>query len=409
MPNNINHISEIYNSGAGSVIMTHGLTKTFRAKIKPEGLASSFKALIKPEWRTVEAVRGVDLDVGRGELVAFIGPNGAGKSTFIKMLCGILHPTDGDISVLGLSPQRERRRLAMKIGAVFGQKSQLWLHLPAADSFTLLAAIYEINDSERKRRIGELTELFGLAEFLYTPVRKLSLGQRVRCEIAASLLHDPDILFLDEPTIGLDVVVKQAIRELIIRRNRERGVTVFLTSHDPADIEQLCRRAVVIDHGSIVLDQPVEKMRSEYLAKKLIDVTFSIPQEMPELAGVTKITVMKADGAGRIGADAGRNEAGAGRNVGVDGRNDGVDGRNDGVAGRNDDVAGRNENDAVIKADGADRSARALRWTLNVDTATQPIGEVMNRLSAMGNVSDVTINNPPMEEIIAAIFESRGT
>ena len=336
----------IFNSS--SVISTRELSKTFRAKVKSEGLSASFRALIKPEWRTVDAVRGIDLDVVRGEIVAFIGPNGAGKSTFIKMLCGILYPSSGDISVLGISPQRERRRLAMKIGAVFGQKSQLWLHLPAADSFTLLAAIYEISDGERKRRIGELTELFGLAEFLHTPVRKLSLGQRVRCEVAASLLHEPEILFLDEPTIGLDVVVKQAIRELIVSRNRERGTTVFLTSHDPADIEQLCRRAVVIDRGAIVLDQPVDKMRSEYLGKKLVDVTFGVPQALPELEGVT--TAIR-------------------------------DGSADGI--------------------------RSLRWTLSVDTETHPIGDIMHRLSALGNVLDITINNPPMEEIIAAIFENQ--
>jgi ABC-2 type transport system ATP-binding protein len=349
------------------VINTKGLTKTFRAKTKSEGLAASFKALVKPEWRTVEAVRGIDLNVGRGEIIAFIGPNGAGKSTFIKMLCGILHPTDGEISVLGISPQRERRRLAMKIGAVFGQKSQLWLHLPAADSFTLLAAIYEISDGERKRRVGELTELFDLGEFIHTPVRKLSLGQRVRCEVAASLLHNPEILFLDEPTIGLDVVVKHAIRELIVKRNREQGTTVFLTSHDPGDIEQLCRRAAVIDHGVILLDQSVEKMRADYLGKKLIDVTFGIAQTLPELTGVT---VMSRDGI--------------------------------------------NVEKAVSPgciADGAHGGSPpgALRWTLSVDTAARPIGEVMNRLSALGNVLDITINDPPMEEIITAIFEHRQT
>jgi ABC-2 type transport system ATP-binding protein len=255
------------------------------------------------------------------------------------MLCGILHPTDGEITVLGLSPVRERRRLSMRIGTVFGQKSQLWLHLPVVDSFTLLAAIYEIDDREKKRRVEELSELFELKDFLHTPVRKLSLGQRIRCEVAASLLHEPELLFLDEPTIGLDVVIKQAIRELILRRNRERGTTVFLTSHDPADIEHLCRRAVVIDRGSVVLDSPVEKLKSEYLGKKLIDVTFSAPQALPTLEGVSSAT-----------------EAGG------------------------------------------------LKATLKVDTGIRPIGEVMERLSLMGAVTDITISNPPMEDIIAAIF-----
>ncbi len=321
-------------------IETKNLCKTYRARVKAEGLSASFRALVKPEWREIQAVRGVSLQVEEGEIMAFIGPNGAGKSTFIKMLCGILYPSAGEISVLGLSPARDRRKLSMRIGTVFGQKSQLWLHLPALDSFTLLAAIYEIDDAERKRRVAELSELFDLGDFLHTPVRKLSLGQRIRCEIAASLLHNPEMLFLDEPTIGLDVVVKQAIRELIARRNRENGTTVFLTSHDPADIEQLCRRAVVIDHGGIVLDSPVETLRSDYLGRKLIDVRFGTPQELPELGGVTVVT-----------------ERGG------------------------------------------------LHGTLTVDTGIRPIGDVMERLSVMGNVLDITISNPPMEDIIAAIFQ----
>jgi ABC-2 type transport system ATP-binding protein len=175
-----------------------------------------------------------------------------------------------------MSPVKERRRLAMRIGTVFGQKSQLWLHLPALDSFTLLAAIYEISDAERRRRVDELSELFELGEFLRTPVRKLSLGQRIRCEVAASLLHDPELLFLDEPTIGLDVVVKQAIRELILRRNKESGTTVFLTSHDPTDIEQLCRRAVVIDNGRLVLDSPVDALKRDYPGENMEDVIAAI-------------------------------------------------------------------------------------------------------------------------------------
>jgi ABC-2 type transport system ATP-binding protein len=323
-----------------NAIETNQLSKKYRTRVKAEGVKASMRALIKPDWREIDAVRGVTLAVERGELVAFIGPNGAGKSTFIKMLCGILQPSGGALSVLGLSPVTERRKLAMRIGTVFGQKSQLWLHLPALDSFTLLAAIYEIDDKEKKRRVAELSELFGLSEFLQTPVRKLSLGQRIRCEVAASLLHNPEMLFLDEPTIGLDVVVKQAIRELILRRNKEHGTTVFLTSHDPSDIEQLCSRAVVIDHGTVVLDSPVEKLRSDYLGKKLIEVRFSVPQQLPALDGV----LIETDSGG-------------------------------------------------------------LKSTLTVDTGIRPIGDVMERLSILGNVLDITISNPPMEDIIAAIFQ----
>jgi len=324
------------------VIETRGLRKIYRPRVKAEGLSASFRALVKPTYRGIEAVRDVSLSVDRGEIMAFIGPNGAGKSTFIKMLCGILHPTDGALSVLNMSPMKQRQKLAMHIGTVFGQKSQLWMHLPALDSFTLLAAIYEIGDAERKRRVAELSELFELDEFLQTPVRKLSLGQRVRCEVAASLLHNPELLFLDEPTIGLDVVVKQKIRELILRRNRERGTTVFLTSHDPSDIEQLCRRAVVIDHGSLILDTPVEKLRSDYLGEKQVEVSFSTPQAIPEFAGVEEV-------------------AGSG----------------------------------------------GLKATLTVDTGVCPIADVMEKLSALGNVLDITISNPPMEDIIASIFGSK--
>lgn len=321
-------------------IETHDLNKTYRTRVKAEGLAAGFRALVKPTWKEIEAVRGVSLEVERGEIMAFIGPNGAGKSTVIKMLCGILHPSGGGLSVLGMSPEKERRKLAMRIGTVFGQKSQLWLHLPALDSFTLLAAIYEIDEAEKKRRVAELSELFELYDFLETPVRKLSLGQRVRCEVAASLLHNPELLFLDEPTIGLDVVVKQAIRELIVRRNKEKGTTVFLTSHDPADIEHLCRRAVVIDHGTVVMDSLVEKLRSEYLGKKLVEASFERSQVLPELPGVTA------------------------------------------------EISG-------------------LKAVLTVDTAVCPIGDVMETLSSTGNVIDITISNPPMEEIIAAIFQKQ--
>ena len=260
-------------------IQAKNLEKTYRTKVKPEGLKASFQSLVKPMRKDVHAVKSINLEVEQGDIVAFIGPNGAGKSTFIKMLCGILYPTSGNVTVLGMSPHKERRKLAMRIGTVFGQRSQLWLHLPAVDSFTLLSAIYEINEKECKKRVEELSELFGLNEFLYTPVRKLSLGQRVRCEVAASLLHNPEMLFLDEPTIGLDVVVKQVIRDLIIRRNKEKGTTIFLTSHDPADIEYLCNRAVFINHGTIVLDSPVEKLRNDNTDKRFEEIMSTIFQQ----------------------------------------------------------------------------------------------------------------------------------
>lgn len=326
-----------------NIIKTEQLTKIYQMRVKEEGLKASIRGLIKPEWHEVEAVKQISLEVEKGEIIAFIGPNGAGKSTYIKMLCGILHPTAGDVSVLGLSPTKDRKKLTMQIGTVFGQKSQLWMHLPVLDSFKLLSAIYEISNSEYKKRVDELTELFGLSGLLKTPVRKLSLGQRVRCEVAASLLHEPELLFLDEPTIGLDVVVKQAIRELILHRNKERGTTVFLTSHDPADIEHLCQRAVVIDNGSLVLDSSIEKLRRDYLGKKLIELNFTKPQVVPLMEGV--------------------------------------------------EILSQEDN---------------VKYTLEVDTKLRPIGEVMTSLSGLGNVMDITINNPPMEDIIAAMYKERG-
>ena len=251
-----------------SVITVSGLTKQFRAKVKQPGLSGSLRSLLRPEYRTVAAVQGISFAVERGEILGFIGPNGAGKSTTIKMLTGILHPTAGTIRVLDFDPHRDRVRLAFHIGSVFGQKSQLWFHLPPADSFTLLAGIYEIPAAEYKKRLASLVDLFELGDLLTIPVRRLSLGQRVRCEIAASLLHRPEIIFLDEPTIGLDVVVKQRIRDLIVRLNREERTTIFLTSHDAGDIEQLCHRVMIINHGALVLDEPIKHLKYQYLNKK---------------------------------------------------------------------------------------------------------------------------------------------
>ncbi len=324
----------------GEAIRVEGLCKNYRTRVKAEGLKAGMKALFAPEYREVGAVKGIDFQVQRGEMLAFIGPNGAGKSTTIKMLTGILHPTAGTMAVLGYDPVRERRELCAHIGTVFGQRSQLWLHLPPVDSFAMLGAIYGIEDDERRRRVDVLAQRFELGEFLHTPVRKLSLGQRVRCEIAASLLYEPEILFLDEPTIGLDVVVKQAIRELILEWNREKGITVFLTSHDPGDVEHICRRAMVIDHGQVVLDQSVEHLKGTYLNRKVITMKFFEPRIIPEMDGVK---------------------------VDIDG-------------------------------------AQAV---LTVDTRVRPIGEVMQAVTSAGGVADITVNDPPMEEIITTIFRSR--
>ena len=260
-----------------TVIQVDHLSKTFVTKEKQPGLRGSVRALFRPIRRETQAVKDITFSVEGGERVAFIGPNGAGKSTTIKMLVGILYPTSGQAQVLGKTPWRKRQRLAYEIGAVFGQKSQLWYHLPPQDSFDLLARIYELDRSAYRQRLDYLVELFEIGDHLPVPVRKLSLGERMRCEIAASLLHRPRILLLDEPTIGLDVVVKQRIRDLILDLNQQEGVTIFLTSHDAGDVEVLCKRAMVINHGEIIYDGRVSTLKRDYMHTKTISLKLGEP------------------------------------------------------------------------------------------------------------------------------------
>ena len=267
-------------------IHIQGLTKTFVTREKQPGLQGSVRALFRPIRRETHAVKGITFAVEPGERVAFIGPNGAGKSTTIKMLVGILHPTAGQAQVLGRTPWRERQQLAYQIGAVFGQKSQLWYHLPPADSFDLLARIYGLDRAAFHRRLSYLSELFEIDAYMQVPVRKLSLGERMRCEIAASLLHNPRILFLDEPTIGLDVVVKQRIRDLILELNREEGVTIFLTSHDAGDVEILCKRAMVINHGEVIYDGQVSTLKRDYMHTKTVSLKLGEPWQGFDIPGV---------------------------------------------------------------------------------------------------------------------------
>jgi ABC-2 type transport system ATP-binding protein len=254
------------------VIDVRNLAKRFSSVKRGKGMAAWAKSLVRPEVTYVDAVKGIDLEIERGELLAFIGPNGAGKSTTIKLITGILFPDAGEISVLGMNPHKYRKKLCYRIGTVFGQKSQLWFHLPARDSFELLGAIYDIDSATVRRRVDELTDLLDLGDYLDQPVRKLSLGQRIRCEIAASLIHEPELLFLDEPSIGLDVVVKQKIRALIKRINDEKDVTIFLTSHDAGDIEKICRRAIVINEGTLVWDGSIKEMKYGLLNKRIVDL-----------------------------------------------------------------------------------------------------------------------------------------
>lgn len=276
-------------AGNSTAIAVKDLRKVFRTKIKKEGFTESVRSLIRPEYREIEAVHNINLEVPKGELIAFLGPNGAGKSTTIKMLTGILHATSGTMSVLGLDPGKQRKSLSYRIGSVFGQKSQLWFHLPPMDSFRLLGAIYEMDGKLLDRRISEIIDLFEIGELMDIPVRKLSLGQRMRCEFAASILHKPEIIFLDEPTIGLDVLVKQKIRELITRLNKEEKTTIFLTSHDIGDVEHLCSRAVIINHGKIVIDSSVKALKYGYMKRKIIDVKFAAISDHSMLDGLNII------------------------------------------------------------------------------------------------------------------------
>ncbi len=324
-----------------TAIETRSLRKTFRVARRPEGSMARLRSLFRPQITEVAAVHGVDLTVERGQALAFIGPNGAGKSTTIKMLTGILHPTAGEARVLGLVPWVHRQKLAFRIGSVFGQRSQLWLHLPPVDTFNLLARIYELDDAAYRTRRAELVELFELGDLLQVPVRKLSLGQRMRCEIAAALLHRPEVIFLDEPTVGLDPVAKAGIRHLIRQANREEGVTVFLTSHDAGDIEHLCKRVVIINHGAVVLDDAVSAMRRRYLGRKVVDLRLDEAWDGLELAGVT---VVKAKGYG-------------------------------------------------VK--------------LAVDTACTAIDQVVAAILQRYHVQDITIEDPPLEEIIAGIYRTQ--
>lgn len=323
-------------------VVTQNLTKVYRSRIKQPGLKASLKAFYKPEYREVTAVSGINLTVKQGERLAFIGPNGAGKSTTIKMLTGILSPTAGSIEVLGLSPLKQRKELAKRIGTVFGQKSQLWFHLPPADSFELLGAIYDLDRATLTQRTKDLRDRFDLNDFFTTPVRKLSLGQRIRCEVAASLLHEPEMLFLDEPTIGLDVVVKKELRERILEMNREKGTTIFLTSHDAGDIENVCERAVVIDGGGIVLDESVDSLRTNHLTGKKLTIRYlsDLVLTRPDWAETCEIT--------------------------------------------RDSIA------------------------VSINNQRIPVEEALHRLSSLGPVQDIRVEDPTMEQIITSIFSKGG-
>lgn len=247
------------------------------------------KGFFNPDKKEVRAVDGVSLTVRRGEAVAFIGPNGAGKSTTIKMLSGILQPTSGHVRVLDYEPLRQRRELAMRIGTVFGQRSQLVFNLPLTDSFMLTAHMYRVPEKAAQERIEQLIQQFDLRDFVDQPVRKLSLGQRMRAEVANALIHNPDIIFLDEPTIGLDIVAKRSLRETIKKVNEEQGTTVFLTSHDVGDIEEVCQRTMIVNHGKIMLDAKTADLKKNYLKSKKVSVVPADGLQAYTISGVPSV------------------------------------------------------------------------------------------------------------------------
>jgi ABC-2 type transport system ATP-binding protein len=318
------------------------LRKTFQTKRKAAGLGGSVRALFKPQYSAVEAVRGISFQMEAGELLGFIGPNGAGKSTTIKMLTGILYPTGGQARVLGFVPWQERQKLAYHIGTVFGQRPQLWYHLPAIDTFTLFGKIYELDDRQTKKRIDQLAETFEIRDLLETPVRKLSLGQRMRCEVAASLLHHPKLILLDEPSIGLDVVAKQRIRDAIREMARHENVGVLLTSHDAGDLEALCRRVIIINHGQIVYEDKVSNLKRKFLTSKLVEVRYA--QEVPADFSVEGVEILKV---GHYGVK------------------------------------------------------------LRFDTRQTPVDRVLSQLTHSGSVVDITISDPPLEEVISRIYQTQ--
>jgi len=311
--------------------------------IVADGLTKVFESGRGRRRRRVEAVRAVSFSVDKGERIAFIGPNGAGKSTSIKMLTGILFPTSGSAQVLGMTPWRERRALTRRVGTLFGQRSQLWLELTPRETFRMLGAIHGIDHAALRRRVAELGELLDAGELFDTPVRSLSLGQRMRCELAACMLHDPAILFLDEPTIGLDLLAKQRFRELLVRLNEERQTTVLLTSHDVADLEHVAQRAIVINHGIVIYDSEVAVMRRTLLSTKLVEVALAGPAPSPEIAGVTFTQVTET-------------------------------------------------------------SLRAV-----VDTTVRPIKAVLDAVLVELPVTDISVTDPPLEQVIAEIYAMPST
>ncbi|WP_090811426.1 ATP-binding cassette domain-containing protein [Paenibacillus sp. 276b] len=277
------------------MITARHLQKEFKTPVVREGRFSGLRTLFSREYLSKEAVRDISFDIGKGEFVGYIGPNGAGKSTTIKMLTGILHPTSGEVLLGGMNPHQERRRTVGRLGVVFGQRSQLWWDLPVKDSYDILAEMYGVRAEDKTKRLAQFAELLDLESFWATPVRKLSLGQRMRADLAASMLHDPELLFLDEPTIGLDVNAKRNIRQFLRTLNEEFGKTILLTTHDMDDIEQLCSRVMVINHGQLTYDGSIPSLRDTIGLPTIIRVTYRGSYHIPDVIS-SAIQITGAEG-----------------------------------------------------------------------------------------------------------------
>ncbi len=269
------------------VIEVKNLSKHFSVPEKAEGFGASVKSLFKRKYKLVKAVDKIDLSITEGEMVGFLGPNGAGKTTTLKMLTGILYPTSGEVNVLGYTPTERKVEFQKQISLVLGQKNQLWWDLPPTDGFYMNKEIYGVSETEYRQTLDELVELLDVSEILSTPVRKLSLGQRMKCELIASLLHRPKILFLDEPTIGLDVGTQKKVREFLKKINRDHKTTIILTSHNMEDVEAVCDRIIMIDHGRKVYDGLIEKLIKTYATEKYLSLDFDddVPKEELEKYG----------------------------------------------------------------------------------------------------------------------------
>jgi len=277
------------------MIEVKDLVKEFRTFDRKEGIGGALKNLFSRQYKVLRAVDGISFEIGRGEMVGYIGPNGAGKSTTIKMLTGILVPASGSIVSNGFSPWKDRAKYANTLGAVFGQRTQLWWDIAVVESFRLLKEIYGVSDADYAARMKEFDQVLELGRFLHTPVRKLSLGERMRCDVAAALIHNPPLVFLDEPTIGLDIVAKESIRAFLKHVNRDYGTTMLLTTHDLSDIEELCPRLMIIDHGKLLFDGALEQLKRRLWRESAvkIDVKDHAQAQLLESMSIANVTIEK--------------------------------------------------------------------------------------------------------------------